>query len=533
MIELERGVYMHHSFNIALVLLAVAVGVTAVAKKMNKPYPIALVIIGGIIGLVPVPELDPLKGVIEEGFTFQFIIISLLLPILLGEASIKLPYRHLREQAKPIMALAVGGTFITFLVVGLGSYYLLGFGLQTAFVFAALMSATDPVSVLSIFKTLGVNRKLATIIEGESLFNDGLAVILFMIASIYLPTYIDMGSGGFFSALIMLLKVSIGGVLVGVGLGYIFSKLTSWYDDYPLEILFSILLFYGSFSIAESIHVSGVIAVVVAGLIFGNYGAKIGMSPTTKINIHSFWDVLALFANSIVFLLVGLEIAYININDKWGLILSSVIIVLLARTISIYSTLFRMKGIPAKWKHVLNWGGLKGSLSIALALSLPNDFPGRENVIILAFSVVFFSLIVQGLTISPLISRLKVKGQDKEKTEYEEIIAAVNRYEYAIERLVKLKREAIISPVVFERIQSLYLHSSEVAKKRLDHLYEQHPEWRKSQEYKATIEALYAEHDAVESLIRKDMISNKVAREEIERILDKLEKQRSLYNEHN
>ncbi|KZE68788.1 sodium:proton antiporter [Fictibacillus phosphorivorans] len=522
---------MHHSLNIALVLLAVAVGVTALAKKIKKPYPIALVIVGGIIGLVPVPELEPLKGIIQEGYTFQFIIISLLLPTLLGEASIKLPFSHLRDHAKPIIALALGGTFLTFIIVGAGSYYVLGLGLQTAFVFAALMSATDPVSVLSIFKSLGVNRKLSTIIEGESLFNDGLAVVLFMIASIYLPSYIEMGAGGFVSALLMLLKVSIGGVLVGGGLGYIFSKFTSWYDDYPLEILFSILLFYGSFLIAESIHVSGVIAVVVAGLTFGNYGAKIGMSPTTKINIHSFWDVLALFANSLVFLLVGLEIAYININDKWGLIISSILIVLIARTIAVYGTLFTIKGIPTKWKHVLNWGGLKGSLSIALALSLPNDFPGREDIIILAFSVVFFSLLAQGMTISALISRLKIKGSNKEKTEYEEVITAVNRYDYAIQRLYQLKKEAIISSIVFEKWKALYVHKSEESKKRLDEMYEQHPEWRKSQEYKATIETLYAEHEAVENLLRKDMISSQQAEEEVERILDKIEQQRTHYSE--
>jgi monovalent cation:H+ antiporter, CPA1 family len=522
---------MHHSLNIAFILLAVAVGVTALAKKIKKPYPIALVIVGAIIGLVPVPALEPLKGFVEEGYTFQFIIISLLLPTLLGEASLKLPFSHLRENARAILALAVGGTFITFLIVGLGSYYVLHLGLQTAFVFAALMSATDPVSVLSIFKTLGVNRKLSTIIEGESLFNDGLAVVLFMIASIYLPSYIDMGAAGIIAAVLILFKVAVGGAIIGGGLGYVFSKFTSWYDDYPLEILFSVLLFYGSFLIAESIHVSGVIAVVVAGLIFGNYGAKIGMSPTTKINIHSFWDVLALFANSLVFLLVGLEIAYININDKWGLIVSSILIVLAARTISVYGALLPLKGVPARWKHVLNWGGLKGSLSIALALSLPGDFPGREDIIILAFSVVFFSLLVQGMTISSMVNKLNIKGPSKEKTEYEEVMTAVHRYDYAIDRLQQLMREAVISSIVFERMKALYDHKRDEASKRLDIMYEEHPEWRKTQEHIASIEALYAEHEAIERLLRKDMISSQLAEEEIERIIDNIERMKNKYYE--
>jgi CPA1 family monovalent cation:H+ antiporter len=509
--------------NVALLLLAVAVGVTALAKKWRKPYPIALVIVGGIIGLVPVPALDPVKEIIEEGHTFQFIIISLLLPTLLGEASLKLPFSHLRDNTKSILALALGGTLVTFAIVGTASYFGLGMGIQTAFVFAALMSATDPVSVLSIFKSLGVNRRLSTIIEGESLFNDGIAVVLFMITSIYLPSYIQMGAGGIAATAVILVKVAIGGALIGGALGYAFSKLTSWYDDYPLEILFSILLFYGSFSIAESIHVSGVIAVVVAGLIFGNYGAKIGMSPTTKINIHSFWDVLALFANSLVFLLVGLEIAYINLNNKWGLIIIAIIIVLAARTISVYVTLIPVKGIPSKWKHVLNWGGLKGSLSIALALSLPIDFPGRENIIVLSFSIVFFSLLVQGLTIPSLIKMLNIKGQTKEIVEYEVTVAAVHRYEHAIKRLQQLKKEAVISSVVFDRIHELYKHKREEENKKLDVMYQTHPEWKRSQERLAKIELLYAEHEAIERLLRKELISSKLADEEIERILDEIE----------
>lgn len=195
-------------------------------------------------------------------------------------------------------------------------------------------------------------------------------------------------------------KVISLGLIIGGALGFVFSQLTKYFDDYPLEIIFSIILFYSSFLLAEMAGASGVIAVVVAALIFGNYGAKIGMSPTTKLNINNFWDVAALLANSLVFLMVGLEITRIDLTDKWGLAIMAIVIVLIARSAAVYISLAFIKKFPATWKHTINWGGLKGSLSIALVLSLPRDFPGRADILIFAFSVVLFSLLFRGLPLS-------------------------------------------------------------------------------------------------------------------------------------
>lgn len=389
-----------------LILLAISMGVIAVAKKINQPFSIALVIVGLVLGIIQIPILDEAEAFITQSDVFQAIIISLFLPILLGDATLKLPFSHLKEQSKPVLALAFGGTFLSFILIALAVYWILGLPLIVAFTFAALMSATDPISVISIFKSLGVPKKIVTIIEGESLFNDGIAVVLFQISSVYLLTYMEMGWAGAGSGLLLFLKFSLGGILIGVILGYLFSQLIRFYDDYPLEIGFSMLLFFGSFFIAEHFHVSGVIAVVVGGLIFGSYGARIGMSEKTKMNINSFWDVVTLVANSLIFLMIGLEIKYIDFTDKWWLIVFSIIIVLLGRTVALYASLMFMKDFPASWKAILNWGGLKGSLSIALALSLPLSFEGRDNVLVLTFSVVVFSLLVQGLTIKPLVLRM-------------------------------------------------------------------------------------------------------------------------------
>ncbi|OKP94291.1 sodium:proton antiporter [Paenibacillus sp. P46E] len=389
-----------------LILLAISIGVIAVAKKVNQPYSIALVMVGLFLGLVRVPVLEDAEVFITQSHVFQAIIISLFLPILLGDATLKLPFSHLMEQRKPVMALAFGGTLLSFLIIGLSVYWGLGLPLIVSFTFAALMSATDPISVISIFKSLGVPKNIVTIIEGESLFNDGIAVVLFQISSVYLLSYMEMGWAGIGSGILLFLKFALGGILVGAIMGYVFSQLIRLYDDFPLEIGFSMLLFFGSYFISEHFEVSGVIAVAVSGLIFGNYGARVGMSETTKMNINSFWDVITLVANSLIFLMIGLEIKNINFSDKWWLILAAIVIVLLGRTIALYASLAALRNFPGSWKSVLNWGGLKGSLSIALALSLPMSFEGRQDILVLTFSVVLFSLLVQGLSIKPLVKKL-------------------------------------------------------------------------------------------------------------------------------
>ncbi|PWK05224.1 cation:proton antiporter [Tumebacillus permanentifrigoris] len=403
---------MSNQFELVLVLLALAAAVTAIAKKINIPYPIVLVLVGVLLGVSDIGALEELKSFIVQDEVFHFAIIALFLPTLLGEATLKLPASHLREAQRPILLLAILGTLLSYVVVGFLAYYWLGLPLEVAFVFGALMAATDPVSVISIFKSMGVDHRLETIMEGESLLNDGVAVVLFKISQASLVAYISAGVGGLGLGLLEFAKVSLGGVLVGAVLAYLFSQLTRLYDDYPLEIIFSMLLFYGSFFIAEHFHVSGVIAVVIAGVIFGNYGTRIGMGEKTRIAIDSFWSVAALIANSVVFLMVGLEINRIELLANWQIILAAIGIVLIARSVSVYLPLLFHRRTSYRWQHVLNWGGLRGSLSIALALSLPQNFSGRETVLVLALGVVLFSLVVQGLTIKPLLRLLGVKKEE-------------------------------------------------------------------------------------------------------------------------
>ncbi len=391
-----------------LILLAIAITVVGIAKKIKQPDTIALVLVGLLLGTtsLPFPFIDHAEEFITQSEVFQVIIISLFLPILLGDATLKLPFHHLYKRKETIIGLALGGTFLSFILIGFATHFLIGLPLAVAFTFAALMSATDPISVLSIFKSAGVSEKISTIMEGESLFNDGIAIVLFQISSVYLLTYIDMGWAGLGSGVLLFLRFAVGGILVGVILGFLFSQVIRFYDDYPFEIAISALLFFGSYFIAEHLHVSGIIAVVAGGFVFNDYGGRIGMSETTKSNINSFWDVITLIANSLIFLIIGLEIRNIDFNGQWMIILLAIVIVLGARAVALFFSTMPAKELNRKERILLNWGGLKGSLSIALALSLPTSFEGRETILLLTFAVVLFSLVIQGLTIKPLIKKL-------------------------------------------------------------------------------------------------------------------------------
>ena len=392
-----------------LILLLIGVISWLAANKFNKPYTIFLVIIGLVIGLLNIDFLDKIADLFTNSETFSLIVLGLFLPSLLGEASMKFEYKEIKKYKNEILSLALLGTFITFVLVAVALIYICKLPVVVSFTIASLMCATDPISVMGMFKIYNVKKSIAASLEGESLFNDGIAVVFFKISTVFLLSYINMGLSGIGAGILLFFKVVLIGTVIGLFLGFLASYMISFVDNYPLETMVSFLLFYGCYLLSEHFHGSGVIAVVIGGIVFGNYGKKIGMSAVTEAYIASFWDIVSFVGNTILFLLIGLVVYRLDVFSNWKVSLITILIVLIARTIAVNISLLKIKTFTNNEKFLINWGGLKGALSIALALTLPADFPYRENILLIVYTNVVFSLLIQGLSIPKVIMYIKNK----------------------------------------------------------------------------------------------------------------------------
>lgn len=394
-------------------LLMAASAIALLARRLHVPYTVALVAGGLILSTLHLRMPAPwLSGQRPEWFTADVILI-LFLPALIFEGSIKIGLRDLTRDWFPLMLLAGVGVLVATAVTGFLVHWRLGLPLLIALIFAAIISATDPISVLALFRDLGVNRRLSLLIEGESLLNDGTAVVLFQVL---LAAYIS-GGPGVLQGLGRFLLAVAGGAALGFGLGYLVSRITENIDDPQVEITLTTIVAYGSYLVAHHLHLSGIIATVSAGLVVGNFGAKHGMSEKTRTALESFWEYVAFVMNSVVFLLIGLEVRLDALAHAWIPVLVAIGAVLIGRVLSVYPLVWisnlAAERIPGRWQHVIVWGGLRGSLALALVLSLSRDFPYREQILDLTFGVVVFAILVQGLTIKPLLHWLGIEREEK------------------------------------------------------------------------------------------------------------------------
>ena len=384
-------------------LLIAASAIALLTKYLRIPYTVALVLGGLILGLLRLPFLSPLQPDQRPHWLTPDVILILFLPALVFEGSVKIGVRDLLRDSGPLLVLANVGVLLATLVTGSLIHWMIGVPILIALLFGAIISATDPISVLAIFKDLRMNKRLSVIVEGESLLNDGTAVVVFQI----LFTAVVAGGLNAGRGVGQFLLAVVGGTALGSVLGFAASKVTQAIDDPQIEITLTTIVAYGSYLLANHLHLSGVIATASAGLIVGNFGAKKGMSATTKVALESFWEYLAFVMNSLVFLLIGLEVHLDALAHAWRPVLFAIAAVLIGRSLSVYllvpvSNMFA-ENIPIRWQHVMVWGGLRGALALALALSLDNTFPYRDRILDLTFGVVIFSILVQGLTVKPLL----------------------------------------------------------------------------------------------------------------------------------
>ena len=382
-------------------VLAVAMIVALVARRVNLPYTVGLVIVGVVLALSKVD--------FGLHLTRDFIF-DLILPPLLFEAAITLSWPQLRRDILPILVLSAFGTIVSAGVVAWGMAWLLGWPMSSALVFGALIAATDPVAIIAMFKDNKVKGRLRLLVESESLFNDGAAAVLFVMALAWSQSENAQTSIEMIGAMVLIVA---GGIAIGAVCGGA-ALIVAWRSsEHLIEAALTMVAAYGSFLIAEDFHVSGVLATVTAGLMIANFHLLRGkgfLSQSGQEFILAFWDFAAFLANSVVFLLIGVALASIPIRSYWAVLLTSIVVVLLGRGLTVYplSLLFLRSHwtISLREQHILWWGGLRGALALALALSVPPTLPLRDEIVVVTFGVVAFSIVVQGLTMPLLLRRL-------------------------------------------------------------------------------------------------------------------------------
>ena len=393
-----------------IALLAGAVAVALVSRKVALPYSVGLV----LVGLV----LARLTSGLEVAVTPE-LVLGVLLPGLIFEAALRTGFEELRPSFIGVLLLAVPGVVIGAWIVALVLQAGIGMDFGPAFLVGAMVAATDPAAVIATFRRTHAPKRLATFVEGESVLNDGTGIVLFTIGLAAVSGG-DSPAGG-----VVAFAVTVtASVAIGAGAGYVASRILATVDDHLVELTLSVVLAYGSYQLAEIVHASGIIATVLAGVTLGSYGRTHGLSPRALEAIDTVWEFIAFVLTALIFLLLGLAISLEAVSAAMVPIAWAVAAVLAARAIVVYVLLggaSRLAGrlertlvpeggaarpVPAAWLHVLFWAGLRGAVSVAMALSLPREIPDRDLLQGITFGVVLFTLVVQGSTADLLVRRV-------------------------------------------------------------------------------------------------------------------------------
>jgi CPA1 family monovalent cation:H+ antiporter len=388
-------------FLLLLILVGALATVLGLVSRRARllPYPVVLAGAGIAVGLLPGGQFPRLGG---------SVILLAFVPGLVFEAALTLDLTELRRRMLPVSLLATVGVAMTVLLIGALTHLLLGFSWASGFLLGAILAATDPIAVVTLLRRLKAPGGLAAILEGESLFNDGSGVAVF---SAVLATILS-GSPSLGDATIRFLEITLGGTAIGLAVGFLGLALLRFAEDAPLEILATLVIAYGSYLAADMVHASGIVAVVVAGIVVARYGAQLGRLHGPQ--LLGFWSLLAFVLNAMLFILVGAALPAWTLLPVAWLVLAAFVIMLLTRAVPVYGLLalaaFRGPSIPWRWRHVTFWAGLRGALSVALALSVAGLNGVDSRVSVVAYGVVLLSLLVQGILLAPVMRGLRIEA---------------------------------------------------------------------------------------------------------------------------
>ena len=394
----------------ALALLGLAILVAIAARRLRLPYTVGLVLAGAALAAARV----------QTGLALTHeLIFDVVLPPLLFEAALNLRWNDFRRDMIPVLALATLGVALSALVVALGLYHWLDWPTESALVFGALIAATDPIAVIALLRESRVSGRLRLVIEAESLLNDGAAAVLFALILIW-AAHDPARPTDAFSVFVTFVGVTGGGLLIGVAVGLAAVLIAGASDDHLIETALTVTAAFGSFLIAERFDASGVLATVAAGIAMGNLSVRgpkdnspLGLTRHGREFALEFWEFAAFLANSLVFLLIGSALATVDFSrEGWRALTLAILLALAGRAIAVYPICLAFVrtrwAVPLNEQHLLWWGGLRGALALALALSLPADISRRDDILIVAFAVVAFSIIAQGLTAPFALRWLKI-----------------------------------------------------------------------------------------------------------------------------
>jgi len=416
-------VELYYSFSALIVLASIFAYLNY--RFLKLPSAIGIMVIAIVVSIILVsfgetflPRTFWHLHDLMSGIDFTEVLMGAMLNFLLFAGGIHINIDDLKEQFRPVVIFSTAGVVISTFVVGFGMFYILPFlGINLPFIycllFGALISPTDPVAVLSILKQANVSKSLETKVAGESLFNDGMAVVIFsVVLQLAIGKEVDLGLE---SIGLLLLKEAGGGLLLGIVLGWVTSRLMREVDDYIISVLVTLSVVMGGYLIARQMHISGPLTMVAAGLFMGNFNVRFKMKSITQDYLIKFWELIDEILNAVLFLFIGFEL--LMIKDLRHFIvpgLVAIAIVLLARVISIWGPTKLMKTtFSPQTVKVLVWGGIRGGVSIALAMSIPKS-EYSEIILSITYCVVVFSIIVQGLTIAKVANPNKIAKEEQE-----------------------------------------------------------------------------------------------------------------------